>query len=912
MALAAQASERRDVLKNSCSGDEELYREVEELLNSDQRSADFIETPAFVLECPGELASHCSAALEEHTPRIGSTLGRYRIVGEIGSGGMGVVYDAEDLELERHVALKFLPEGMAKDTAALQRFRREARAASALNHPNICTVYEVNEIDGNAFIAMELLEGHTLKHLISNKPMKVKTVLELGSQMAAAIHAAHSKGIVHRDIKPANIFVTRTGQIKVLDFGIAKVMRPFSGFKVVGENQSDQTEPGKVMGTVGYISPEQVRGDNVDHRTDIFSVGAILFEMVCGFRAFAKRSPAETMAAILNDDAPFPADLEQSVSPGLQRVILRCLEKDPERRFQSALDLSYALQAFSFSDSEPIPARKPPSRALSLSAYLMLASIVFISIAAFAWRNMRPPIPVIESVKQITDDGQLKEGGLATDGARLYFNEGQNGSFRLAQVSVAGGRTAPIESPLMNPWLCGIAQDGSELYASVGGWNDSAAPLWSIPLPVGEPHRIGDLKIQMGHGVGSLRADRIVFAQGNDLVAASRDGSEVSRILTAKGAVSDPSVVPETGRLAFQQDYGVTRSFETSNPDGSDIRSLYTWPITDACCSQFNASGKTLFLVVRQSRVQNDIWALPTQTQLFTSSAEPIRLTNGPLSYSHPVPSKDGKKIYAIGILRRGELVKLDVKSQQLRPLLSGISVVDPTYSLDGKWVTYATYPDHTLWRSRSDGTDPKQLTFAPMDAYWPYISPDGSKVAYCYNYHIYLQDTAGGPPENTGFSGCGANWSPDGRLLAYKSPSGLQILDLQTRKSVSVPSPERRLGGLWADQDTLIAATLNSTKMLSYSLKAQRWTVLATGNFVNWMVSPDRKYLFFTTAGADSKVLRMDLQSHLTKTIMSLGNFHRVFDFYGTQINVTPDNSPVFTRDIGSQEIYALELRRQ
>jgi serine/threonine protein kinase len=202
-------------------------------------------------------------------------IGHFRLLGEIGSGGMGVVYDAEDLKLRRHVALKFLPDEVAEDPQALQRFRLEACAASALNHANICTIYEVDEVEGRVFIAMELLDGQTLKQVISGKPLPVETVLDLGIQIAGAIDAAHTKGIVHRDIKPANIFVTKQRRIKILDFGIAKLMRSQSEF-----NSSELTEAGAVRGTVGYMSPEQVHGQTVDHRSDIFALGAILYEML--------------------------------------------------------------------------------------------------------------------------------------------------------------------------------------------------------------------------------------------------------------------------------------------------------------------------------------------------------------------------------------------------------------------------------------------------------------------------------------------------------------------------------------------------------------------------------------------------------------------------------------------------------
>jgi serine/threonine protein kinase/Tol biopolymer transport system component len=882
---------------------------------------------------------------------IDQTISHYRILEKLGGGGMGVVYKAEDTKLHRFVALKFLPEALARNHQALERFQREAQAASALNHPNICTIHDIDEHEGQPFIAMELLDGQTLREHMQGRPLKTDALLDLAIQIADALDAAHSKGIIHRDIKPANIFVTARGQAKILDFGLAKL----SPTATVGARQAPAlqdtptvsidaallTSPGVAMGTVAYMSPEQARGEKLDARTDLFSFGAVLYEMATGQPAFSGDTSAVIFDAILNRAPASGMRLNPELPPDLERLIEKALEKDRDVRCQTASELRADLKrlkrdtesgraaAYAQSGRPRSPAaRRRPAMILTLSSGAVIVALLAM------WLRPSLPLPKVTAYTQITHDGQEKISAilwpfLLTDGPRVYVQENVGGRFLIAQVSTVGGDTVPVATSFPNVALDNISPDQSELLIGSFTGNETEQPLWSLPVLGGAPRRLGNL---FGHDAAWSPKGELVVANGSDLLLASSDGSGSHKLLSVKGIPYSPRWSPDGRRIRLSvADFANTLSLWEFAADGSNLRPvLPEWNNSpNECCGSWTRDGK--YFVFQATRGGGThIWAIQEKGTLFRkASREPVQLTSGPTNFFSPTPSLDGEKLFVIGEQRRGELVRFDAKSGQFVPYLSGVSAVGVSFSRDGQWVAYVAYPEGTLWRSKLDGSEKLKLVSEPMEVYLPTWSPDGRRIAFTGHEagkpsRLYLVSAEGGSPEKllTGeHDAFATNWSPDGNSITFEDEyygehgkflTPIRSLDLKTGRVVTLPGSESMLAPQRSDDGRyLTAATEDRKKLMIFEFATQKWSELAREEvgWQNW--SADGKYVYFDTGfGSDPAIFRVRITDRRLERIVSLKDFRRAVGTNGGPWSgLAPDGSPLLLRNVGTQEVYALDV---
>jgi Tol biopolymer transport system component/predicted Ser/Thr protein kinase len=838
---------------------------------------------------------------------IGQTISHYRIVEKLGGGGMGVVYKAEDVTLHRFVALKFLPDDVAKDAQALARFQREAQAASALNHPNICTIHDVGEEGGSAYIVMEFIDGQTLKHRIEGKPMRLSEVLEIAVQVAYALDAAHSQGIVHRDIKPANIFITRSGQAKVLDFGLAKYTAEAQS-KHEGVSDSMPTvgradlltSPGMAVGTIAYMSPEQAMGEELDRRTDLFSLGIVLYEMATGRQAFSGSTSAAVFDGILNRAPVSPLQLNPQLPPKLEEILDKALEKDPKLRYQTASDFRVDLQRLRReSDSHPStkvavqadtaePVSAPAARKLRGWRVIALASgIVAIALIAGAYllgkrdglaSSITPPTYHQLSFR----GGTIRMARFAPDGKNIVYSAAWEGNpIELLVTRPDSPESRPFG--LSKAEVLSISPEG-EMAVLLNSHNIdpyiNAGTLGRVPLGGGAPREVLE-NVQWA----DWSPDGTNFAVVREFGGLSRIEYPIGKVLYQTGGwLSHPRVSPKGDVVAFiehpvrRDDAGsiavvdlsgkkktLSTGWETAwglgwSPNGTEIWFSSTRLGYGRYLSAVNLSGKerllarepgtlTLQDVARDGRVliTRDV---PRVGMVGMTAGSSKERDLSWLDWSAPKDlSLDGKKLlFTESGEAGGENYSTYLRGTDGSPAVRLGDGLSFALSPDQRWVLSGLPKPPVQFNLLPTGAgESRELTHDQINRLWARWFPDGKRLLFSADepgkgVRLYVQDVSGAPAKaitNQGVNGSLIAISPDGKQVALVGAD-------QKPSLLTVDSGEiRPIPGLDAGEAP-IAWTSDGRSLFVYRLGEVPTTVnrldLATGRKQLWkqLVPPD------------------------------------------------------------------------
>jgi len=730
----------------------------------------------------------------------GTKLGPYEIIAPLGAGGMGEVYRARDSRLGREVAIKVLPSSLTRDPDRLRRFEQEARAASALNHPNILAVYDVGMHDGAPYLVTELLEGATLRDRLNSGALHPRRAVDCAVQIAQGLAAAHDKGIVHRDLKPENVFVCRDGRAKILDFGLAKLITPEPGDATVTDLEPDnQTEAGMVMGTAGYMSPEQVRGEKADQRSDIFSFGAVLYETLSGQRAFEGRSSADRASAILKEDPPELLTLGRNIPVALDRIVRHCLEKDPEQRFQSARDLAFHLESSSsISDSgaavAALPQRRFTGALRGLVAFLVLATV-----AGGAWwlRGRTEPGARVVKFLRLTDYVGLEESpSFSPDGKAVAFVSDSTETRQIWIRLLAGGPPLRITNGpgahLEPRW----SQDSAAiLYFTPPIGGSAQGALWEVSALGGTPRQ---LVSSMSGADVSHDGKRLTFFRLNgrqiQLVVADRDGSNPQVVTQAVTTFSyrQPRWSPDDASIAYlhSQENWADDVYIVPSSGGAPRRLTHEATLMSGLA--WSPDGSHLIYSTARG---STLLYLPTLHlwRISKSGGEPQQLTFGEAGDENPDVDHDGRivvsrkrmqfDIWKFPVDGDGEenvrrAVRITRQTGQVQA-----PALDPT---DRELAYLSDSGGHgNLWVLPLGGGEPRQITFEKDPGLVmgvPIWSPDGNLITFAT---ARVSDARGVGywvlhPDGSGLDfliplGAWATWSGDSKWLYYSESSPLE-----------------------------------------------------------------------------------------------------------------------------------------